>query len=480
MAYGADERVVEELPAPPKKRSLFKKPTWAKPLEQEEGKEVGIDLFSRAKNLYPIRVAEEQRKRQKKIAKLEHKRSLDSAERKASKSPELKKRRISSQADDHSSDDSPNTGHNEEPLPRRSSTHSTPGSRRSPSSQIKLQASPTTLSGRYSRDLDTEKQEQSRTFPANSGIISLMSDSEDDSFGASAPEVKEPNSANVYDDDDFYISRPIPIPEKEEEEDLMSDEEFPELVQKAREREQKKALERLIAQKSLEEKGYSLNGGSIPLDTVDDLFQGSSTFVADPVVNILITSFIPDTKPMIFKRKISQPFRHPRIAWVDKNIPGPPELKASIFLTWKGKRLFDVGTCSFLGLKAGIDGHLSSTDNTLDEKGRLHLEAWTESLYMEYQRKLQQEEDGEEQAPLAVEQVEKIKLLLKARNMEPIKMKVKPTTPISKLIHYVRDNQPVPEGKEILLYFDGDKLDPDTTVADVELGDMDTVEIHYR
>jgi hypothetical protein len=307
-----------------------------------------------------------------------------------------------------------------------------------------------------------------------------MSESEDNVVGGSPPNFKRANLIDVDDDDDdddddFYISPPIP----EEEEDPMSDEEFPELVQKAREREQKKALERLNAENSFGEKNHSLNGGSIPAESKDDIFQDSNTPVTDPVVEILITSVIPDTKPMIFKRKISQPFRPARMAWVDKNISGPPEYKASIFLTWRGKRLFDVGTCAFLGLKAGIDGKLSSTDNTLDEKGRLHLEAWTESHYMAYQKQLQQE-DEEEQEPPEEDQVEKIKLLLKAKNMEPLRMKVKLTTSISKLISYVQDSQNGPEGKDVMLYFDGDKLDPNTTVADVELGDMDTVEILYR
>jgi hypothetical protein len=116
MADAIDGRPAEEVPAPPRKRSLFKKPTWTEPPREEV--EEGVDLFSRAKNLYPIRVAEEERRRQKKIEKLERKRSTESAERKASKTPEVKRRRISSQADDHS-DSSPNAGHDDEPRPRR-------------------------------------------------------------------------------------------------------------------------------------------------------------------------------------------------------------------------------------------------------------------------------------------------------------------------------------------------------------------------
>jgi hypothetical protein len=95
-------------------------------------------------------------------------------------------------------------------------------------------------------------------------------------------------------------------------------------------------------------------------------------------------------------------------------------------------------------------------------------------------KRLQQGEDEEEQEPLEEDHVEKIKLLLKAKNMDPLRMKVKLTTSISHLISYVQDSQNVLERKDVLLYFDGEKLDPNTTIANVELGDMDTVEILYR
>jgi hypothetical protein len=112
MAETLGEGCLKPVIAPPKKRSLFSKPIVAKPRVEEEGGEA-VDFFSRAKDLYPIRVAEEQRKREK---KLERKRSTASAERKASKTPEVKKRRISSQADEQSADSSPNQDQTEEPI----------------------------------------------------------------------------------------------------------------------------------------------------------------------------------------------------------------------------------------------------------------------------------------------------------------------------------------------------------------------------
>jgi hypothetical protein len=105
-----EEELNDELskkPAvPSKKKSLFSKPTWTKPQESEEG----IDFFSRAKELYPMRLAEEERKRQKKLEKRiqDRKRSTASAERLPSRTPEGKRRRVSSEHKEDSSESSPN------------------------------------------------------------------------------------------------------------------------------------------------------------------------------------------------------------------------------------------------------------------------------------------------------------------------------------------------------------------------------------
>jgi len=112
MADPLDNETPKEFAAPPKNKSLFNKSTWNKPAEFEDG----VGFFSRAKDLFPIRAAEEERKRQKKLAKLERKRSTASAEGKESSTPEVKRRRVSSQAEDreHSSDSSPDNNHNDE------------------------------------------------------------------------------------------------------------------------------------------------------------------------------------------------------------------------------------------------------------------------------------------------------------------------------------------------------------------------------
>lgn len=96
MAENLDDPFADETaPAPPpKKKSLFTKSLWNKPVKPVEQKE-GIDFFSRAEEMWPERLAEEKRKREKKLVKLERKRSTVSAERKPSSTPDNKRRRVS-------------------------------------------------------------------------------------------------------------------------------------------------------------------------------------------------------------------------------------------------------------------------------------------------------------------------------------------------------------------------------------------------
>lgn len=309
------------------------------------------------------------------------------------------------------------------------------------------------------------------------GVILLSSESEGDDN-----EVKKSTGrANGFggDDDDEVLElgyHQTPIIQDEEP---MFEEAYPELLQRAREREQKKALDRLNAEKLLAERNHASNGGLISID--DDLFQVSSAADMDPVVNILITSSIRGTKPMIFRRKISQNLKPVRHGWCDNQIDGPEQYKSTIFLTWRGKRLYDITTSTMLGLKVDNDGNLTCSDDSLDDKGRLHLEAWTEDLFIAAQKRLLQSGGGEEQdQEEEQEEDNKIKLILKAKDAEPIKIQVRPTTNISKLIKVVRNTQQVPEDKEVILYFDGDVLDPISTAEDVDLGDMDIIEIRIR
>jgi hypothetical protein len=274
------------------------------------------------------------------------------------------------------------------------------------------------------------------------------------------------------------------IAQYEEEDPQMSDEEFPELVQRAREREEQKEQERLRAAKAFAEKNHD---SKVAVSVVDDVFQDLNTPEVDPIVEILVTSCMEGTNPLLVRRRLNQRLKEVRLSWCDKQslhgAPLPPQFRASVFLTWNGKRLFDASTCKHLGVKLGKDGKFPSQGEGFDSSGRLHFEAWTEDLFTAYQTQTQEQQEGvegEEEPEQAHEQAGRIKLLLKARDMEPFRLRVKPSTSVEKMVLAFRADKNIPEEKEIAFYFDGDKLDPTLRIADSELDDMDTIEVHIR
>ncbi|TVY71260.1 DNA repair protein rad60 [Lachnellula suecica] len=451
---------------PPKKRLLFAKKLNAQRNEAEEA----VDFFSRSHEIFPQNLAEEERKRQKRIAKLERKRSSTSVEIKEPSPHEEKKRRISE--DHYSSEEEPE----EASRTRRDSTHSTPGSRKSRSASAqKNQASPTSLAGRYSRDLRAGKKENSPAKAITNAYITLSDSDEEDI--KPLPARTQPI---MLDDDDIYS-----IPEKPKRKPVvvdadLSDEEFPELVQQARERELLHKLQREKASKSFTEQNHS---------TDDDVFETESSIAnTDPVVEILISSQINGSKPVLAKRKLSQRLKEVKMAWSDHQRidgkPMAPEVKDSIFLTWKLKRLYDVSTCKSLGLSVDSSGNIASQGDGVDNNGRVHLEAWDEETFQAYQNQLaaelKREQDGINGKQEAAERVAKIKLTLKSRELGDFRITTTASHPVQRLITAFRQEKKVSEDKEISLHVDGDKLDPEDKIEDTELEDMDAVEVHIR
>ncbi|KAG0651124.1 hypothetical protein D0Z07_2607 [Hyphodiscus hymeniophilus] len=458
---------------PSGKKSLFSKSIWAKPAAQKEG----IEFFSRADELWPSRLAEEERKRQKKATKLERKRSTLSAERRTSSTPDSKRRRVSQNEDDrHSSEGSLNHEDPDEASRARS--------RKSNSSfRQKPETPAVSLTERYSRDLHAKSQESSKKQRPATVYISL-SDSDNE---AGPGNMYGGNKAFALDDDDDDMiaidSRPVPLIEDEAN---ISDEEFPELARQARERAKQRELERLKAGRSFNNKNHDSFGSKTSVDIDDDIFEERPLIAEDPIVEIFVSSVIENTIPLRVQRKLSQTIHKVKLAWCDKqNFSGQPlqsSIQDNIFFTWKGIRLFDLTTCKSLGLKIDGSGHIRSAGEGFAE-GKIHFEAWTQDLYDSSQRRSKAEKDAsnEDEAEMAEQPVEKkLRLFLKAKDQQPMKIFVKPTTTFSKMVSAFRQSKDLPEEQQITLYFDGDKLDPNSMVEDVDLDDLDNIEVHVR
>ena len=446
--------------APPKKKSLFKRKTSDVP---DKPVEDGVEFFSRAKDLFPIRAAEEEKRRQKKLERLERKRSTDSVERKVGETPE-KRRRVSSQAREED-DDVFDRGYSHESVHLESlqiyanqsyrllssSTRDSPGV---PDGD-KSKGSPTTLSEFHTRKLSRVKDVAKPLITSNTR------------HARAVKHTTEPIS--ISDDDGAYIpmkERPIAILDDDEPE-AQEVEELPHLVAKARERQEKlRALER---QKANAFSSQNHNSKEFHNED-DDIFEENKMPANETPVDILVTSTIPNTTPLIVRRKLHQPLKVVREVWVDKFIKLgviPSSMKNSIILTWRQKQLFDVSTCESLCLP---NPGSSGPSQVLDENGRLHLEIWTYDLLQEHFRKLAEQTSEQEQE----EPVVKYKILLKGiKDKLPVKWKAAPSDLVQRMVDQYRKAHGIPDDKEITLQFEGDKLEPNMMISETVLGEED-------
>jgi len=299
----------------------------------------------------------------------------------------------------------------------------------------------------------------------------------------------------LEDDDDWDAPPPRRVPRPVVEDDVQfSDEEFPELIQQAKQREQQRMQQKLNSVKAFGEQNHGANGSGTPSDILEDVFESGSTatFDSDPTIEILITSKIEGTVPLKVRRKLSQRLKEVRLSWCDKqSVNGQPfdqPTKDMIYLTWRKIKLFDATTCRSLGLKIDGRGDLSGNGDGIDTEGRIYMEAWTEETFKIYekrkaakQRRERGESDGEAAAQEEKEKaVQRTKLIMKARNLDDYKITVKATTTIEKMIGAFRQGRGVPDGKHIAIHLEGDELDPTTTIKELDLEDMDIVEVHIR
>jgi hypothetical protein len=220
-----------------------------------------------------------------------------------------------------------------------------------------------------------------------------------------------------------------------------------------------------------------------PEHTGQDTSGSDYSSQEDKIVQILITSEIENTKPLIVQRRMSQRLRDVRLAWCGRQGFGE-EMTSSVFLTWKGKRLFDVTTCKSLGIGTPVetsDLWPSDNDHSDENNGiRIHVEATTDGLLKSRKSILR---DSVESAPDLEKPGENkgndglLKIVLKSPGFGDLKIKVRPHTEFSHVIATFRDKKKIPADKKVQLLFDGELLDPAACVQDHEITDLDLVDV---
>lgn len=401
---------------PPRKWPLFTKPSWV----TEDKSANATDFFRRSNQSYVNIAAEAERKRQRKLARKEQER----ARAESHKEPAKKRRRISGDSDsendsDHSSSDD-EADLTKRDLKRRSPPLAKTDVEKEEQSQIPAQpkGSPISLSKRYETEFAAKK-------PLPSNIIDLEDENnspkedQDEDVEVTAVKRAEPP---LEDDDDFPPS----------------DDEFAELARSAREKARRKRLEADVFSSNcdLPSSGRPDNAFGGPVAAQE---QTPPPAAPDPVVSILITSRIANTNPLIVNRKVSQRLKDVRMTWCQRQ-GFSPDFTAAVFMTWRGKRLFDVTTCRSLGIGVDFNGNIvmkGQKDILGEEERQIHMEAMTEEILEETKRQKQREADGDgpgeveaqEDQPAAPDQKEpQVRIILKAKGYSDFKLIVKPVS----------------------------------------------------
>ncbi|XP_014552286.1 hypothetical protein COCVIDRAFT_41534 [Bipolaris victoriae FI3] len=430
--------------APPKKRSLFKRPAW-----QDSPKDDDADIFSHSNEFADI-IADEARRR------AEEKKQEETRRARKHSQPRDSKRRRTSDSDDKKAIAS-------------STLKTSPGRSKTPLSPLPVQSPPASLSARY--DSLATSNSSAASLPHKDSPVVELDDSDNDSH--SIHKTPTPVTASHTQDVTVRKSGPSPViilddddeDEAEEEEDSM----FAALRARARAR---------IAAKAA---ASSAQGSDAP---------------KAPITQLLITSRIPNTNPLMVKIRVDTFIEKPRKAWCAKQGLSPKDTD-NVFFTWKGTRIYDSTSITRLGITVDDGGNVTveGDTNIYDDVNlpKIHVEAWTNELYKEYKKEEAAAAAAKmlaAEAPVVVEErtptpeptpvSTKLRVILRAKGKADFGLTVNPHTTIAHIASAYKSQTGVDKNQPITLMFDGDRLMPLDTVADYEMEDRDGIEVLFK
>ena len=541
------------------KRSLFKKPTWATAPTQPSGATEERTFYRHSDTVYADIVAENERKRQERLAR---KSARETAQAKDdSYARDAKRRRLS---DDEDGDDS--QGYSSEDSQTREKT--TEGSNklievipspfqgtrsRGPAKSPDLHISPSKAS--TNSRIVTARRHQN--------VIDLADEDEEQDGTANGPKITRPLSSpkqtpqelsDESDSDDYMRELKQKAREKRRQELLGVRSEAATL----------KSFDTVTKSPSQSQQAPSLENrsSSTPRPDSQPSARHASSTESGPTCRILITSPIPNTSPLIVERLASQNLREVRQFWC-KRQGFSEDFSRTVFLTWRHHRLYDISTCKNLADKASGSTTSTSFQNDIEDdftssflersNGQITVEAMTSALLDQAKKDalasqnsnqdrqttsnnrldptLNSDSDNEDSYPhhqsttasssnnlaaagISSQEKQKepeLRLLLRTshKDIAPLKLKVRPSTPIWKLSAAFKD-QRIRLGIEngtlvpgfssssqssssaaaaaaveetslsqmkLTLIFDGEVLDSEGTVGETEIEDTDTVDV---
>ena len=480
------------------KKSLFNRPAWAAKESSSNTKDNAV--FGRHQVFDEVLELED-RKRLRREAKAKQKAEKNKLEEQdgensiEAEESEKKRRRISKNPPDVDSDAQSSSSRSSSSHKRRSSkrksedrpqrvTRSTPKKDKS-------------LQGPIAQSPSLNKTSEA---PPSSIVIELGDEDSDDVEPnvdhAAQPTYPSSTKKPAPFDVKVSMEKSMPEPESEESED---DEYMRALKKRAREKAQ---LQRLnpAQQKSATAASPASDFRSPSVEQPPTASgEATKTFdepepeaKSDPEIAILIKSLIPNAKPLIVNRRVSQPLQQVKEFWCGRQNFEPAFTK-KVFFTFLDIKLFNSSTLrtalQMLKKQKGFDPDGSEEPS----KGKIILEAMTEEIYQERlkskERKLAAEANSEnvleaeeaDEAP-APEPPKKegIIIRLKCKELPIMPLRIRPHTSIEKIMRGFQSQNKIDPQKTCYLVFDGERLPPEMSVEEAGFQDDDEIEVHPR
>ncbi|EQK98375.1 Ubiquitin [Ophiocordyceps sinensis CO18] len=214
-------------------------------------------------------------------------------------------------------------------------------------------------------------------------------------------------------------------------------------------------------------------------------------------VDILVTSTVLNAGPCRMKFLFDKPLRVVRNSWVALQRRNGVQLPLlnddDVILTWRRKKVFIFSTLLSLGIRPQGDGRLEvdghDREGLADNRTRVHMEAWTPELFQEMEQQealrrkreageLDESEDEARDEPPTPEV--RIRVILKARGLEDVKLTVRPETTVETLLIGFRTQRSIGSDKAVSVVFEGERLEEHVTMEDADIADMDLIDVHVK
>lgn len=497
----------------PFKRTVKRKPVEEAHKDQPDAEDDGLELFKRSREFFPSVLEDQKKEAAEKAARAEreHQEALEADEQRKRADVEKWASRAAQPAE-------VKTEERQGSSPKRRRTGSCWDSDdevHTTSQSPHVRSSPPSSQRSIPRHLARSSATPTKPPPTATGFSSAKStgpiisldDSDDDNNDHHDEDYQPPRSSRPRRESTEIPTKATqncspevqvlmddsPPPEAEDK----APDEFDIYVQRARQRAQKEKEARLAESISTPE--------------------SSSRRPAGLSVEVLVASRFDTMSAMCFKVRIDQKLELMFNTWKTRQPDIPKDILDTAIFTWKESKVWPYTTLTTLGIQPDSHGGLynkwdSKNDGFDGSNGydKVFFEVWTPEQYehhekaKEYQRlRALGEIEGEyydahdsypstsaggggpgQQNPGPQEEPEpeekKVRIILKPKQLPSRTLTVKPSTEVAMLIKVFCKMSELPPGTNIEIHWDGEVLDPETTVEEADIGDMDSVEVHLK